>query len=143
MRVARLGPFVLLWAAVGSAAAAQTSQGRLTGTVTDIQRAVLPGVTIVVTLAALIGQQSAVTQSDGRYLFQALPSGVYALTFTLPSFQVMVREGIELAVEPRLKTAILEGGGLYFEAGHADFPRRDEVRETLDWLDTYMGPVRR
>jgi hypothetical protein len=30
-----------------------------------------------------------------------------------------------------------------FEAGHADFPRRDEVRETLDWLDKYLGAVRR
>jgi hypothetical protein len=27
------------------------------------------------------------------------------------------------------------------EAGH-DIPRRDEIRETLDWLDKYLGPVR-
>jgi len=29
-----------------------------------------------------------------------------------------------------------------YEAGHADLPHREEVRETLDWLDKYMGPVR-
>ena len=31
---------------------------------------------------------------------------------------------------------------MLYEAGHADLPHREEVRETLDWLDKYMGPVR-
>jgi hypothetical protein len=30
-----------------------------------------------------------------------------------------------------------------YEAGHEDFPRKESVRETLDWLDKYLGPVRR
>jgi dienelactone hydrolase len=30
-----------------------------------------------------------------------------------------------------------------FEASHGDLPHREEVRETLDWLDKYLGPVRR
>jgi len=30
-----------------------------------------------------------------------------------------------------------------YEAGHGDLPRREEVRETLDWLDKYLGKVRR
>ena len=29
-----------------------------------------------------------------------------------------------------------------FETGH-DLPRPDEIREILDWLDKYLGPVRR
>ena len=29
-----------------------------------------------------------------------------------------------------------------FEAGHGDLPAREEVRESLDWLDKYLGPVR-
>jgi len=29
-----------------------------------------------------------------------------------------------------------------YEAGHGDLPRREEVRESLDWLDRYLGPVR-
>ncbi len=28
-----------------------------------------------------------------------------------------------------------------YEAGHAPLPRNDVIRETLDWLDTYLGPV--
>ncbi|HEV3058477.1 MAG TPA: hypothetical protein VGY48_09515, partial [Vicinamibacterales bacterium] len=29
-----------------------------------------------------------------------------------------------------------------YETGHGDLPHRDEVRETLDWLDKYLGRVR-
>lgn len=30
-----------------------------------------------------------------------------------------------------------------YEGGHSVFPRPDAVRESLDWLDKYLGPVRR
>jgi serine/threonine protein kinase/formylglycine-generating enzyme required for sulfatase activity/dienelactone hydrolase len=30
-----------------------------------------------------------------------------------------------------------------YEATHANLPHREEVRESLDWLDKYLGPVRR
>jgi pimeloyl-ACP methyl ester carboxylesterase len=30
-----------------------------------------------------------------------------------------------------------------YEGGHGAFPRPDAVRECLDWLDKYLGPVRR
>jgi hypothetical protein len=86
--------FLLLVA--GSPSSAQTGLGRLTGIVTDPQHAVLAGVAVVASSPALIGEQTAVTQADGRYLFPALPSGVYTLTFTLPSFQTVAREGIAL-----------------------------------------------
>jgi hypothetical protein len=29
-----------------------------------------------------------------------------------------------------------------YEGGHGAFPRPDAVRECLDWLDRYLGPVR-
>ncbi len=31
---------------------------------------------------------------------------------------------------------------LIFEGGHGSFPRPEAVRECLDWLDRYLGPVR-
>ena len=48
-----------------AAAWAQLDQGRLTGTVTDAQGAVLPGVTVTATSPSLIGTQTAVTEEDG------------------------------------------------------------------------------
>jgi carboxypeptidase family protein len=96
MRVGPLTALALLLAAPVSAAPAQIGQGRLTGAVTDAQHAVLPGVLVVATSAALIGQQTAITQSDGRYWFPALPPGTYSLKFSLPNFETLVREGIAL-----------------------------------------------
>jgi hypothetical protein len=32
---------------------------------------------------------------------------------------------------------------VFYDAGHASAPHRDVVRETLDWLDKYLGPVQR
>jgi hypothetical protein len=93
-RRALLGAAVVLGLVFSAQVFAQTGQGRLTGIATDVQQAVLPGVTVVVSSPALIGQQIAVTQSDGRYLFPALPSGVFSLTFSLPNFQTLVREGV-------------------------------------------------
>jgi hypothetical protein len=29
-----------------------------------------------------------------------------------------------------------------YESGH-DLPRKEMIRETLDWLDRYLGPVKR
>ena len=97
-RFASRAAFIVVLSLIKSPASAQTGQGRLTGSVTDAQHAVLPGVTVAAVSPALIGQQIAITQADGRYLFPALPSGVYTLTFTLASFQTFVREGIALSL---------------------------------------------
>jgi hypothetical protein len=96
--LASLVAVILLAIAWGSPALAQTGQGRLTGIVTDAQQAILPGVTVTATSPALIGEQRAVTQPDGRYLFPALPSGIYTLRFTLPNFQPIIRAGIALSL---------------------------------------------
>jgi hypothetical protein len=79
-------------------ATAQIGQGRLTGTVTDAQSAVLPGVTVTVKSPALIGTQTTVSEADGKYRFPALPSGVYTVVFELQGFQVLQREGIVVAL---------------------------------------------
>ena len=89
---------VLLLLAPGRSTSGQTGAARLTGAVTDSQHAVLPGATVVATSVSLIGEQLTITQSDGRYLFPALPSGVYTLVFRLGSFQTLVREGIVLSL---------------------------------------------
>lgn len=90
-----IGTLLLLSPAL---ATAQIEQGRIIGTVTDAQGGVLPGVTVTAKSPALIGSRSTVTQSDGKYLFPALPSGTYSLTFDFPSFKTIVRDNIVLSV---------------------------------------------
>ena len=75
---------------------AQVEQGRLLGTVKDAQGGVLPGVTVTATSPALIGQRTALTEPDGRYLLTNLPSGQYSLKFELQGFQPFTRQNIVL-----------------------------------------------
>jgi dienelactone hydrolase len=42
-----------------------------------------------------------------------------------------------------LGTASNDKKHVIYEASHGDLPHREEVRETLDWLDKYLGPVSR
>ena len=81
-----------------STAFAQLEQGRLTGVVTDAQGAVLPGVTVTATSPSLLGSNTAITETDGRFLFPSLPSGRYALQFELSGFQTVKRENVVLAL---------------------------------------------
>jgi hypothetical protein len=76
-------------------AAAQTST--IAGTVRDASGAVLPGVTVEVASPALIERvRTVITDSQGRYSVVSLRPGLYTVTFTLPGFGTVVREGIEL-----------------------------------------------
>ena len=72
-------------------------QASITGVVRDTSGAVLPGVTVEAASAALIEKaRSVVTDGTGQYRIVDLRPGVYSVTFTLPGFSVVRREGVEL-----------------------------------------------
>ena len=74
------------------------AQGTLTGTVKDQSGGVLPGVTVEASSPALIEKvRTGVTDGAGEYRITGLNPGTYSLTFTLPGFNVVRREGIELS----------------------------------------------
>lgn len=76
-------------------AAAQTST--IAGMVRDASGSVLPGVTVEVASPALIERmRTVVTDSQGRYSVVSLRPGTYTITFSLPGFGNVVREGVEL-----------------------------------------------
>ena len=79
---------------VPSAALAQ----QIGGTVTDTTGGVLPGVTVEARSPAIIEQvRTAITDGNGQYLIVALEPGTYDVTYTLPGFGTLIREGIELS----------------------------------------------
>ena len=79
---------------VPSAAFAQAS---IVGTARDASGAVLPGVTVEASSPALIEKaRSVVTNGVGQYSIQDLRPGTYTVTFTLPGFSAVKRDGIEL-----------------------------------------------
>ena len=69
----------------------------IVGVVQDSTGAVMPGVTVEAASPALIEQvRTAVTDSSGRYAVIDLRPGTYTVTFTLPGFKAVKREGIVL-----------------------------------------------
>ena len=112
----RLGLFVLLAAfcAVAAPAVAQIDQGRFTGTVTDAQGGVLPGVTVTARSPVADRRSNDRHGGDGKYSIASLPSGQYELTFELSGFQAFKRAGVILAlgqiltVDGQLQVATLQ-----------------------------------
>ena len=68
--------------------------GSIEGTVADAQGLAVPGATVTLAGEALIAPEVAVTLVDGSYRFRALGRGSYDVTFELPGFQTVVREGV-------------------------------------------------
>jgi hypothetical protein len=97
-RFARL--CLLALAVVTIVPAAAHAQGAITGAVKDSSGAVLPGVTVEAASPALIEKvRTAVTDDGGLFRIENLRPGVYTVTFILPGFSTVRREGIQLTGE--------------------------------------------
>jgi hypothetical protein len=73
------------------------AQASIAGTVKDTSDALLPGVTVEAASPALIEKvRTAVTDGTGQFRIENLRPGQYTVTFTLPGFTTIRREGIEL-----------------------------------------------
>jgi hypothetical protein len=82
------------WAA---SAQAQVS-AQIKGKVTDQSGAAVPSATLTVKNTETSVSRTAMTESDGTYLFLALPVGVYEVTASKSGFQNSSRSGIHLNV---------------------------------------------
>src|SRR6195256_5837709 len=110
----RSSAFLLVLLLLPSSAHAQFA-GAITGVVKDASGGVLPGVTVEAASPALIEKvRSVVTGDTGQYRIVDLRPGIYSVTFTLPGFSSVKREGIELTgtfvatVNADLKVGALE-----------------------------------
>src|SRR3977135_3512075 len=73
------------------------AQPAVAGTVRDASGAILPGVNVEAASPALIEKsRTVVTDGTGQYRIVDLEPGTYSLTFTVPGFATIKREGIEL-----------------------------------------------
>src|SRR4249919_3811964 len=91
------------------------AQAAITGVVKDASGGVLPGVTVEAASPVLIEKTRAVVSDDsGQYRIVDLRPGTYTVTFTLPGFSTVKRDGIELSgtfvatVNADLKVGALE-----------------------------------
>lgn len=76
---------------------AASAQSAIAGLVTDSSGAILPGVTVEAASPALIEKvRMVLTDDQGRYTVVDLRPGAYSITFKLPGFSTVVRDGVEL-----------------------------------------------
>ena len=87
---------ILICLAWTSVAHAQIRSATLTGTVTDPQKAIVPGATVVVTNEGTNASQQLVTNEAGLFTAPLLPAGTYSVTVTLSGFAPFKRSGIIL-----------------------------------------------
>lgn len=85
--------------AMSLAASAQTTSGRLRGTVQDPDGAPMPGVTISLSGESLAGAaQIAVTGESGAFRYPALPPGSYNLMAEMDGFQSQSLENVKVSI---------------------------------------------
>src|SRR5688572_33195958 len=95
MRVLRTGVSAFLWLLLLPAIA--FAQASITGVVKDSSGAVLPGVTVEAASPALLEKvRAATTDANGQYRITELRPGAYIVTFSLPGFTGVKRDGINL-----------------------------------------------
>jgi hypothetical protein len=81
-----------------AAPSAVFAQASITGTVRDTSGAVLPGVTVEASSPVLIEKvRTGITDGNGQYRIVDLRAGEYTLTFMLPGFSTVKRDGVVLA----------------------------------------------
>jgi len=92
-----------------------SAQASITGVAKDASGAVLPGVTVEASSPDLIEKaRTATTDDGGRYRIVDLRTGTYTVTFTLPGFATVRREGVVLSgsftatIDAELKVGALQ-----------------------------------
>jgi len=81
---------------------AQGGRAEINGTITDVQKGVLPGVTVTVTNEETGLMREAVTDAEGRYVIPQLLPGPYTIKADLSGFQPMTRNNMVVRVGEEL-----------------------------------------
>src|SRR5437773_936344 len=98
MKPPRIVYFVFLACLLPAKVWAQAETGNIVGVARDTSGAVLPGVAVEAASPALIEKvRTAISDEAGRYRIGDLRPGTYTVTFTLPGFSTLKREGITLS----------------------------------------------
>jgi Carboxypeptidase regulatory-like domain len=153
MRLVSRASAYVLGALVGvivlsASASAQTGASGIAGVVKDTSGAVLPGVTVEAASPALIEKvRTVVTDGEGQFKIVDLRPGTYTVTFGLPGFATVVRDGIALtanftaAINAELKVGSVSEtvtvSGLSPVVDVQNVATRNQIsRETLDTVPT-------
>jgi outer membrane receptor protein involved in Fe transport len=93
MGFARSWLLAVAFLTLAGVAAAQTTNGTISGHVADTTGGALPGVAVTARSPNLQGVRTAFTSPNGDYLIPLLPPGDYSISFELMNFQKFERNG--------------------------------------------------
>jgi hypothetical protein len=130
---------VLLAAFSGAAAWAQTSLGRILGTVRDPSQSAVPGVLVVVTNDGTGWRRDFLSQEDGGYEVTNLVPGTYTISAELAGFKRFVRPSVVLESGRTVRIDVaLEVGELRDEM-RVDPPAGGRERDPFDCKRHRLG----
>jgi len=142
------GGLALVFVAVlAGVVSAQTTLGRLSGTVLDASGAVLPGATITLTSEQTNQVQTAVSAETGAFLFPQVLVGTYKVDISLQGFRTTTFTKVSIAVgQEYALTARLELGNVNenvtVEAGTSLVPTTSpEVTTTVEQKQIVSLPL--
>ena len=124
----------LVCALAPTARAQAIHEGKLTGTVTGEDHAVMPGATVEVAGPAMMGPRSTVTSTNGTYAVLNLPAGRYTVTASLSGFKTVLRENIDVGGDATVTLDFVLPVGSYAETitVSAEGPLIDNKTATVD-----------
>src|SRR5215213_6618446 len=93
---------------ISTSANAQSVTGSITGTVTDVSGAVVPGAAVTLIQDKTSESRSLSSDSDGRFTFPALQPGKYSLRVERQGFQTLEQKGIVLSANETLAVGELK-----------------------------------
>jgi carboxypeptidase family protein len=134
-RPARSLGLLLATLALAATAWAQSTTGRISGTVTDTQGGVLPGVTVTVAQEGTGLTRTASTDQEGAYVLVSLPVGTYTVSAELGGFQKAVKTGYKLVADGRVTAD--------FTMGVGEISETVEVTVAGETVNTVSGEIAR
>ena len=134
MKVIRLLAFVfILILAVVTQLSAQTSQGRILGTVTDISGALVSGATVTITNTASGVSRTVTSSNAGEFVAPALEPGPYTVKVQAKGFATVDHTGIrlEVAKDARVDVQLKPGTGTEVMMVSGEAPIVDTTSDVL------------
>src|SRR5688500_13124607 len=99
---------ILALLAFSVAVSGQTITGSMSGTITDINGAVIAGAAVTLTGDKTAETRNATTDEDGRFTFSALQPGTYSLRIERQGFQTLEQKGVVLSANEKLAVGDLK-----------------------------------
>lgn len=107
----KIGYLLLFLGLCSGYSPAQTTNGLITGTVTDLSSAVVPDAQVTITNVDTSFTRNTNTNSSGAYILPQMPPGVYKIDVSKTGFASAAREHVELQVNQSLTVDFQLGVG--------------------------------